>query len=272
MSHRIDIDKVNQAAWNSRDAARWYAKSTTWSDPGEQAALEWVKPQCLGQPILDIGIGGGRTVPLLSVISSDYVGIDYTPKLLAHSKKRFPQADLRHMDARDMSTLPSNHFALVMFSYNGIDSVGFEDRLAILREMNRVLRPGGYLLFSSHNRNGPGYRESIWRLLPRFTLNPIKLAGRSVRSLLGFPIGLYNYLRYSGSTQDFDGYSIGNSAAHNFGIVIVYTTLANQRRELERLGLELKAVFGSEDGQEIAANGDADAWWLHYVAYKPVRT
>jgi SAM-dependent methyltransferase len=269
MTRTINLDAINRAAWSSHASVRSYASESSWTDPGEQAAVEWVSAHCTNEPILDIGIGAGRTIPLMESISSDYVGVDYTPALLQRALERFPQADLRLMDARDMSSLPSNHFALAMFSYNGIDSVEYEDRVRILSEMARVVRPGGYLLFSSHNLHGPGYGETVWKLLPRFTLNPIRLGWRTLRSLRVLPIGLYNYWRHSRNNFNYGGYATAVGAAHNFGIVIVYMTLAEQRRQLGRLGLDLEIVFGSSDAQPILPDGDSDEWWLHYVAHKP---
>lgn len=264
------LDNVNQHAWNSRDAKREFTSSQGWSDPGERAAIEWVAARCHDQPILDVGVGAGRTVPMLKALSSHYTAVDYTEKLLDLCRSRFPNTDLRWMDARDMSSLPSNHYALVQFSWNGIDCVDYEDRMRILQEMRRVTRPGGLILFSSHNREGPGYREPLSRILPVFTFNPVKLAWRSWRTLRRLPIAGFNYLRHARLTRDFDGYSIATAAAHNFGIVIVYTTLAHERKQIANLGLELEAVFGSTDAQRIPDDAESnDAWWLHFIARKP---
>ncbi|MEQ5842481.1 class I SAM-dependent methyltransferase [Paraburkholderia acidicola] len=270
MSIRPPLDRINRRAWNSRDALREFTRSKTWTDPGEQAAFARVAVECRDQPLLDIGIGAGRTIPLMMQISSDYTGIDYTAKLLEQSRARFPDARLYHMDARDMSTLPSSHYALTTFSWNGIDCVTGEDRLLILREMSRVTRPGGLILFSSHNRDGPGFRQNIWQLMPRFTLNPLRYGWRILRTLRTFPPASYNYLRHVRFHRDYPGYSIRTAAAHDFGILIVYTTLAEQRRQLASLGLILEAVFGSRDDQPIADDTSTrDVWWFHFIARKP---
>ncbi len=74
------LDRVNQNAWNSGDAKRRFINASGWTDPGEQAAVEWVQRECRDQPILDIGVGAGRTVPLLRAVSHDYIGVDYTQR------------------------------------------------------------------------------------------------------------------------------------------------------------------------------------------------
>ena len=264
------LDQINQRTWNSRDASRQFLESTSWIDPGEKAAFDRIAAACEDQPLLDIGIGAGRTIPLMLKLSSDYIGIDYTAKLLGHAQSRYPGVDLRHMDARDMSGLPSNHFALTSFSCNGIDCVGYEDRERILREMLRVTRPGGLVLFSSHNRNGPGFQDSVSNLLPRFSPNPLRFGWRTLRAIRTIPPATWNYMRHAPFHRDYEGYSIKTAAAHYFGILIVYTTLAEQLRQLTSLGFEIDSVFESDHGERIAENAQtSDAWWLHFIARKP---
>ena len=112
MNSQSELDRINRVAWNSRDAARVFTVDKTFSDAGEEAAFDWLAPRCSGAPLLDIGIGTGRTIPLMLAMSNDYTGVDYTPKLLQMASSRYPGRDLRHMDARDMSELPSDHYGL----------------------------------------------------------------------------------------------------------------------------------------------------------------
>ncbi|MDR3097068.1 MAG: class I SAM-dependent methyltransferase [Paraburkholderia sp.] len=271
MDMQLPLDQINQRAWTTRDAFREFTREKVWTDAGEEAAFARIVHACRGQPLLDIGIGAGRTVPLMMRISSDYTGIDYTASLLEQSRKRFPGVDLRHMDARDMAGLPDDHFALTAFSWNGIDCVDYEDRVRILREMHRVTRPGGLVLFSTHNRGGPGFDESPWQLLPRFSVNPLRYGWRVLRAARLLPLATWNYRRNARLHRDFEGYSIRTAAAHYFGIVIVYTTLPEQRRQLEALGFEVDAVYGSCEGDLIAPGQQtSDAWWLHFIARKVV--
>jgi SAM-dependent methyltransferase len=266
---QLSLDRINQRAWTTRDAFREFTRDKTWTDAGEQAAFAHIADECAGQPLLDVGIGAGRTVPLMTRISSDYTGIDCTASLLAHARKRFPGLDLRHMDARDMAGLPDDHYALTAFSWNGIDCVEYEERVRIFREMCRVTRVGGLVFFSTHNRDGPGFGESPRGLLPRFTANPVRLGWRVLRAVRFMPLATWNYLRNARLHRDYEGYSIRTAAAHAFGIVIVYTTLEEQRRQLEALGLEVEAVYGSCEGDLIPPEQrTSNAWWLHFIARK----
>jgi ubiquinone/menaquinone biosynthesis C-methylase UbiE len=54
-------------------------------------------------------------------------------------------------DACDLS-FKSNEFDAVVFSFNGIDCLyPYEKRIQALSEFRRILKPGGFFVFSSHN-------------------------------------------------------------------------------------------------------------------------
>ena len=72
------MDLINRRAWSHSSTVRSFRQREGWTDPGERAALESVRPDATDQPILDLGVGAGRTIPLVLPISRDYVGLDYT--------------------------------------------------------------------------------------------------------------------------------------------------------------------------------------------------
>jgi hypothetical protein len=108
----LPLDQINQRAWTSRDAFREFTREKAWTDAGEQAAFELISRECRGQPLLDIGIGAGRTIPLMMRISSDYIGIDYTASLLEQSRACFPGVDL------SASQAPASRFRWVLVCRN----------------------------------------------------------------------------------------------------------------------------------------------------------
>jgi hypothetical protein len=160
----------------------------------------------------------------------------------------------------------------VMFSFNGIDSVDYEGRRAILREFARVLRPGGLALFSTHNLRGPSYRESLSHLLrlPDLSTDPLTAGIGTARMIYSLPIATFNYLRYSRLNREYDGYAIHLCAAHKFGVLIIYTDMATQRRQLREAGLDTEVVFGSTSGCELSEHDDVSGeYWFHFIARKP---
>lgn len=100
---------------------------------------------------LDIGCGAGRTTTVLDQRGHDVIGIDLTKTLVGEARSRFP--DIGFL-VGDVCSLPfgDETFEYALFSYNGIDDIAPEEaRYEALREVHRVLKPGGVFSFSTHN-------------------------------------------------------------------------------------------------------------------------
>lgn len=264
----LDSDQINRSTWQLPATVRAYERLSGWTDPGEQAAVDYVAVEARSQPILDIGVGAGRTTSVLRAISQDYIGIDYTREMVESCRAMHPGVRIEHMDARDLGAFSDNQFGLVVFSFNGIDSVNFEDRRRVLKEVHRVLRPRGLFLVSAHNRDGPGHRERP-QLHLRFSWNPLKLGWRLLQLIRSLIQSWRNYRRYRGLNEAHAGWAIRNAAAHDFGIVIIYTTLAEQKRQLAAAGFTTELVLDSVAGRPVADDAQTrDIWWFHYIARK----
>jgi SAM-dependent methyltransferase len=263
------MDMINRRAWSDSSTVRSFRQREGWTDPGERAAVESVRADATDQPILDLGVGAGRTIPLVLPMSRDYVGLDYTAELVRACRDKYPHVRVVHGDARDLSRFADESFQLVMFSFNGIDAVCPPDRVVILREIRRVLRPGGALLFSTHNRNGPGHGEGLSFGVER-TRNPVKLAARVVLAMAHAAQSVRNYRTYSKLVHEGDGYSVRNAAAHHHGILVHYITLQSQLEQLEANGFRPQPlVWASSDGRRLLPEDDnSDAWWFHLVVRK----
>jgi SAM-dependent methyltransferase len=105
-----------------------------------------------GDAILDLGVGGGRTTPHLSRLTSRYVGVDYAAKMVAACQRKFPELEFLVADATNLARLGNGNFDSVVMAFNGMDAlVPHQARRRCLAEIHRVLRDGGVLIFSSHN-------------------------------------------------------------------------------------------------------------------------
>ncbi|HEY8049296.1 MAG TPA: SAM-dependent methyltransferase, partial [Ramlibacter sp.] len=83
------------------------------------------------------------------------------------------------------------------------------------------------------------------------------------------PRSLSNHRKYRQLNEEHDGWSMQNAGAHEFGILIMYTTLAEQQRQLREAGFECEAVFDSTRGRPVTDGADTrDMFWFHYVARK----
>lgn len=266
--HVAEFDKVNLRTYGSRGAVHQYESATGWLEPGERASIERAANAARDGAILDIGVGGGRTTALLLKISSDYRGIDYCPGMVLGAQRRYPALSFRQMDARQL-VFADDSFHLVVFSYNGIDSVDLGGRLAILHEVHRVLRPDGHFVFSSLNRQGAAHAEH-WPDLGVFhgaEHSPLRL----LRGLARLGLGGINWLRFRHIAASGDDVAISTISAHNFGLITLFMSVAAQVGQLRDCGFTTEAIF-APDGRQIACDGSvaSNAPWCHFVARKYV--
>ena len=261
-----NIGAINRRAFQRRGVLRQFRAASGWLERGEQTAVLLVADEVRGAPILDIGVGGGRTAPLMKEISPHYCGIDFAPAMVAMAHERFPDFDFREMDARCMD-FADGIFALATFSYSGIDAVGLEGRRAIMLEVNRVLRPGGYFVFSTLNRNGGEWLPHWpnWEVFDGAGLQPLRLL-RAVAKLL---LSGVNRARLASRRCDYGDVAVGSLAAHNFSLVTMFTRPLATQRQLEEAGFRVEAMFDPE-GQELAPESwrNSRAPWYHVVARK----
>lgn len=98
----LDADAIHRDPWKLAAAAKIRARAGGWADLGERVALKYVAVEARSRPILDIGVGAGRTTGLLRAISRDYIGIDDTPEMVDICRARHPEAQISLMDARNL--------------------------------------------------------------------------------------------------------------------------------------------------------------------------
>lgn len=227
--------------------------------PPERTALQRLSQTFKSAPdTLDLGVGAGRTVPTLLPFSRNYVAIDYSEQMVAICRNNYPGLVVRQGDARKLSGIANSNFDLVVFSFNGLDAMGHQDRLLCLREINRVLRVGGAFLFSSHNREviveGPWFRAD--------------LRVGSFRDWQRYTISIVRHLRLRDKAYEAPDHAIRNDRAHDFSILHYYIDAAAQIRQLAEFGFgrpEIYKLDGSLLMEGESANEDA---WLYYLCWK----
>lgn len=260
-----DASGLNQTIWARQDIANLYSRGGIQLFPAEDVIIKSLKEPISQARLLDLGIGAGRTTEHVRNICREYVGVDYSPEMVKSALRRFPDADLRLMDARDLSSFVSQSFDFVLFSFNGLDYVSHEDRLRILREVHRVLRTDGVFMFSSHNRNTrvlPSH--SLKNLLP-LSINPLRLLRNAVR----YAQGLYNSLPLRRLERQETEYALLNDAAHHYRLVHYYIAPRSQIAQLNRTGFEdvqAYALDGSIIDTGASGSSEVSDYMIHYVA------
>src|SRR3989344_8353521 len=143
----------NRKTYESSDVSSKYSASTYLHEP-EKAILHMLGAKLKKMKMLDIGVGGGRTSYHFLNSAKEYVGIDYSSKMIEACKKRFKNSNNASFilcDAGDMSIFNDNCFDFILVSSNALDYVSNSHRIKAFKEIKRVGKKNGYLLFSSHN-------------------------------------------------------------------------------------------------------------------------
>ena len=261
------VDQVNLRTMRSAAAVEAYSRQHGGMERRELAMLERVAQEARGKSILDIGVGGGRTVAALLALSPDYLGVDNSPEMIVACKRRFPETRFDLADARKLSNLADGSIFLAMFSCNGIGMVSHNDRLLILGEVFRVLQPGGLFLFSTHNQNSAEHTAGFQFPEYEFSINPARLLVRSVRFAKATLTRFVNRSRFRKHDVRTPEYSMINDKCHDYGTMLYYISLRNQRRQLESIGFAKDAEAYDADGSVIQSDTSHDS--LALIARKP---
>ena len=119
----------------------------------------------LSGQLLDVGVGTGRNFPFY-LPGSRVVGIDISPAMLAHAKRRInvsaASIELRVMDVAALA-FPDCSFdaAVGTFLFCVLPD---EDQVPALRELGRVVKPGGVIRLLNYVQPQGAVRRAIARL------------------------------------------------------------------------------------------------------------
>ena len=136
--------------------------------PFEYGRYREIRPQIfsgLSGRILDAGVGTGRNFPFYPP-GSEIVGIDLSPAMLARAERRRPLAtttvELRQMDVTRLA-FPDRSFdaAVATFLFCTLPD---ELQVAGMRELGRVVKPGGIIRCLEYTSPSGGFRRATTRL------------------------------------------------------------------------------------------------------------
>ena len=124
---------------------RWLCRSAGWQKVLDERILPWVLAGVdLGDEVLEVGPGPGLTTDILRPRVSRLTAIEIDPRLAGKLQQRLQGTNVNvvHGDATAMPFADGQFSAAVSFTMlHHVPSPTQQDKL--LREVRRVLRPGG---------------------------------------------------------------------------------------------------------------------------------
>ncbi len=251
----------NETLYRSHDVVGEWSENRELQPP-EAAILERLRPWLDGRAMLDVGVGNGRTAWHFAPLVGSYLGVDYSPPMIADCEARvgesLPNAQFAVEDVRDLRAFESGSFEFVLFSFNGLDLIGHADRLRALYELHRVCAPSGFVGFSSHNLNAV---SQLFRLSPD---QRASLFGRG-RGLVQQAI--FRRLNPSRKRLARASYALIREAYFGFRSEMYYVRPREQLVQLERTGFSSIEVYGLDGRQIVPSAVDrASDLWLYYLA------
>lgn len=180
---------------------KFEALASRWWDPNSEfKPLHDINPLRLnylcrqvdpvGLTALDVGCGGGIFAESMARLGARVTGIDLAEAPLAVARLHLLESgldiDYRHQDAEDLAAAAPATFDIVS-CLEMLEHV--PDPASTVRACHALVKPGGWVMFSTINRNPKAYlfaivgAEYVLRLLPRGThdydkfIKPSELAG-----------------------------------------------------------------------------------------------
>ncbi|MBU0745514.1 MAG: bifunctional 2-polyprenyl-6-hydroxyphenol methylase/3-demethylubiquinol 3-O-methyltransferase UbiG [Gammaproteobacteria bacterium] len=180
MSDLVNADPAELAKFSAL-AHRW------WDPESEFRPLHQINPLRLdwinglsglqGKRVLDVGCGGGILADSMARKGADVLGIDLATKALRVAQLHALEAQTSHVEYREISVE-----ALAQEQPSGFDIVTCMEMLehvpdpaSVVQACSELVKPGGWVFFSTINRNAKAFMlaivgaEYVLNMLPRGT-------------------------------------------------------------------------------------------------------
>jgi ubiquinone/menaquinone biosynthesis C-methylase UbiE len=157
----IHYKTTTREQWQTAAEAwhRWHPTLKTWLGPATNLMLDMAKVK-EGDRILDVAAGAGEQ----SITAAEKVGpdgyvlaTDLAPRILEYAMVLAEEKGIKNIETMEMDgenlTLPDNSFDAVI---SRVGLIFFPDQQKALKEMLRVVKPGGYvtaIVYSTVDKN-----------------------------------------------------------------------------------------------------------------------
>ena len=203
-------------SWRREIKDRWISK---WPDQywGDDLDVRYLLVKHLkaihSKKVLDVGCNTGVILGFMPDDNERW-GLDHSEKLVHEAKHAHPKCNFIVGDAKNIP-FGDNEFDVVLL-VNLIECFSGEERMKVLLEAARVLKPGGKIYLTTPNKGHYYYRKTkkldmseLERLLEKTGLsydilgfNPIPLPTKSIAWLPG----VYGFLEFLSGEKAFAGF------------------------------------------------------------------
>ncbi len=170
---------------DAQELAKFSELAHRWWDPdSEFRPLHQINPLRLawidelaglrGKHVLDVGCGGGILAESMAARATQVTGIDLAAKPLGVARLHALEAGVHNLDYREIAT--EALAAEVPGTFDGVTCMEMlehvPDPASVIRACSTLVKPGGWVFFSTLNRNPKAYlfavigAEYVLRLLP----------------------------------------------------------------------------------------------------------
>ncbi len=217
------------------ELAKFSALASRWWDPNSEfrplhqinpLRLDWIDAlsSLKGKKVVDVGCGGGILAEAMAKLGADVKGIDLAEKPLKvaqlHGLESGVKVDYEAIAAEDLAAREASQYDVVT-CMEMLEHV--PDPAATIAACSQLVKPGGWVFFSTINRNPKSFlfaiigAEYVLRLLPKGTheyskfIKPSELANaaRDAKLVLQEMLGM----SYNPITQV---YSLGKDTSVNY--------------------------------------------------------
>ena len=162
-----EIESVRET-YNRNEMVKTYGEAVDKVGLWDSEKIMFEKYISKDSKILDLGCGAGRTT--INLYKNGYkniIGLDISDKFInyakSYCKKNKLDIEFIHGDATRLEFAKDNSYDAAIFSYNGMQCIpGKKNRDNVIKEVYRVLKPGGIYIFTAHNRDDSGPHQAEW--------------------------------------------------------------------------------------------------------------
>ncbi len=177
---RVNVDQAELAKFSAL-AARWWDPDSEFKPLHaiNPLRLEWIQQiagSLAGKQVLDVGCGGGILAESMAATGATVTGIDLAEKSLKvarlHGLESGVKVEYRAVPVEDLAREQPERYDVVT-CMEMLEHV--PDPASIVRACAELTKPGGWVFFSTLNRNPKSFlyaivgAEHVLRLLPRGT-------------------------------------------------------------------------------------------------------